>query len=289
MNYRAHATKTLAIKRLTETLVSPAFYITISASLLIGCFFVSDFVTMIGSDGINTGKSQVYGLVFNMIRGIFGELFTDRLFAQGPYLFAISLSFFIFITYLAMSTVMQFGNEKSSGALEVIASGPADETCCFLGYFAVNVALSALFLCAATIIFIVSALITNMTLTATYFSYLVFLLIGSVVTFAYCTLASVLTRTAITSLAFLTAGLAIFGAVQFGMYGTVSESGNIIAGSVSFVIQWISPFFPMNFGSEAAEYGSIVQFLASILVPIAVCAGILGGSHFISRKRGVRI
>jgi hypothetical protein len=289
INYRLHALATISRKRASEIVSSPAFYVMAAICLLIGSFLVSGFVSTIGSDGINPAKSPLYGLVFNTLKGIFGELFVGRLFADGPFIIAAFVSFLLFSAYLGMSTVMQFGNEKGSGGLELIASGPADQTSIFLGYFTVNAAASASFLIAESIIFMIAALISNLSLSGAYFAFILFLFLGSLILYAYCALASVITRNAFGALACFMAIFLAFIAAQFGMYGTESESGNIIAGSVSYVIQWISPFFPTNFGSESIEYGSFLLFVLACIYPFIISILILGASHVISKRRGVRI
>jgi hypothetical protein len=289
MNYRLHALRVIAIKRRDETLVSPSFYIMVSASFIIAYFFIAGFIGMIGSDGINPAKSPVYGLVINLLKGVFGNSFIDRLFAQGPFLIALFLSAFVFILYMGISTVSQFGHEKGSGALEVISSGPADETACFLGYFATNLVFTIAFLVSIAILFFIAALLTNLALSGIFFFTIFLLVLGSIVVYAYASLASVLARNSFGALAFFLVFLLFFAGAQFGMYGTITGSGNKLTGTLSFIVQWISPFFALNSGSEAAEYGSIAHHIRTVLDPIIVSVIILFASHVISRTRGVRV
>jgi hypothetical protein len=289
LRYRWYATLVLAEKRLREVLVSPAFYVTLTVCFLLASSSVTGFVSMIRADGINPSESPVYGLLFNLLRSVFGELFMNRLFAHGPLIASLSVTFFIFIMYLGLSTVSQFGHEKGTGALEVVTSGPADETSCFFGYFIFNAAASLLFLVAITFLFVVGAFIGNIAMSASFFLDVLFLLLGALVMFGYCVLASVLTRSSFAALAAFGAIMLFFFSVQFGIYGTISEGGNRVAGTLAAIVQWVSPFFPINFGNEAVEYGSAAGLVPSVLVPVFVSFVLLAASHLVSRKKGVKV
>ncbi len=289
MNYRLNSTGAIAKRKIFETFISPGFYIALSIGLLLGYFVIGGFVDSIDSSGLNYSLNSIYELIARSLSGAFGETFVIKLFAEGPYLFALFVSFIPFLFYLAISSVFKFGFEKKVGALELITYGPADGTSYFLASFVKDMVFTLIYLMVLLVFFFVSALINNLVLGPMFFYTTVMMIFLSFAFYGYGVVSSVLTDTASSAIA-LFLGIALFFLIiQMGSFTIVSGYVRNLSTVLAWIIKWISPVFYLDLGMSSIGYGNVPMYLLSMLLLLVLTGGLLLISHLILKVRGVRV
>ena len=288
MNYRWHAIATIGRRRIFETFISPSFYVAMSVGLLIGYFLVSGFVGAVDSSGLNFGLNPVYELLAKSLSGAFGDTYVLQLFSEGPFLFALHVSFLPFALYLAISGVFKFGFEKNIGALELLAYGPADGSSSFLAFLIRNILFSVFYLIVLLVFFLLLSLINNLALGPHFFYALILLFFLSLAIYAYGAFTSVLTNNSSVGVAFLGGILAFFAFIQMGSYTIISGYVKNLSSVLAGLIQWVSPLYYWNWGSAAMEHGDVPGLLASLFFLVALTLAVLVVSHFSMKARGIR-
>ncbi|HUX22847.1 MAG TPA: hypothetical protein VMW69_16545, partial [Spirochaetia bacterium] len=118
MNLRARASIAIGKRRLFESLIHPGYYVALTIGAAVAFALTSGFLSSIDSSGFNYQLNPLYNFIGGIVSGAFGAPFLGRLFAGGPFLFALHIGFIPVLLYLAMTSVYRFGSEKSSGAIE---------------------------------------------------------------------------------------------------------------------------------------------------------------------------
>ncbi len=288
MTPRLHAAAVIARRQIQETLLSPGLYVTLALGLLMGAFLVRGFAGAIDSSGFNPMLNPLYDIIARFLGGTFGGAFVGKLFSEGPYLFALLVSFAPVFVYLAIASVFRFGMEKTAGAVELLTYGPADGTAYILGTFLKDVALTVLTLLVILGFLAVSAAAGNLVLGPLFFWALPVVFLAALAVFAYGILCSVVASNGSSALALFVGVLLVFILVLAGSYSIASASVRSAAGIVAAVIQWISPFFytAMCFrGLGGSGPGTVLGGLALLLVLAAV---LLAAGHAVISRKGVR-
>ncbi len=288
MNERLNATGVIARRKILETLISPGFYIALTIGLLLGYFLVAGFVRSVDSSGFDYRLNPVYDLIGRSLEGAFGATFVAKLFAEGPFLFALYLSFLPVLVYLAVSSVFHFGLEKKVGALELLAYGPADGTSYFLASLIKDILVTALSLAALLVFLGAAAAINNLILGPAFLSSLALVFVLSVAVYAYGIFASALTNNSASAVALFLGVLLFFLIILMGSFTIVSGYVRTLSGVFAWVLQWLSPFFYWDLGLRAVEVGGWGSFAGSIGLLLALSAVVLAASHFTLKAKGVR-
>ena len=288
MNYRWHAVKTISRRRIFETFISPSFYIAMSLGLVLGYLLVAGFVDSVDSSGLNYGLNPIYELLAKALSGAFGDTYVFKLFSEGPFLFALHVSFFPFLIYLALSGVFKFGFEKNVGALELLTYGPADGTSCFLAFVIRNILFSLVYLIVLLVYFVVVALINNLVLGPQFFFALILMLFLCLAVFAYGALTSVLANNSSVGVAIFVGGILFFALIQMGSFTIISGYVKSLSSALAGLIQWVSPLYYWNQGFSAVDYGNVAGLLINLIFLVGLTFVILLASHFVMTARGVR-
>ncbi len=288
MNYRMNSTVAIGRHRLRESLIHPGFYLSLTISLLMGYAFVAAFVRSIDSSGFNYHANPLYDFVGGVLSGAFGSTILSRVFADGPLLFAMNVSFLPVLLYLSMTSVYRFGTEKSSGAIELLTYGPSDGTSYFLGSLAKDVLLSAAALLALILFFSLAGIVDNIAVTPRLFEEVFLLLFSAVAIFAYGILVSSITDSANSALSLFFAGFVLLAVSLVGSYAIVGGYVRSLSTIAAWIVQWFSPFFYWSLGTKAAIAGEFGGFVLGIAGLIVLTVAVLTASHFIIRSRGVR-
>ncbi len=288
MTMRMNAIKVIAGQKLYETLIYPGFYVAMTLSLAIAFVLVYGFATSVGSSGFDPGVNPVYELISKSLAGVFGQTFADKTFSEGPFLFTLVVSFLPVLVYLAMSSAFRFGFEKSIGALELIAYGPADGTAYILASLAKDLACTAVFLVVLLSFFAISALVFNLVLGATFFLAFALLFFLAFAVYAYGILASVVTDNEASSVALFIALFVFFAFIYIGSFALAGGYVKDLAGTLAWIAQWFSPLFFWNAGLDSADGGNYLLCFGSLACTIALGVALLFLSHVILRAKGVR-
>ncbi len=288
MNYRARATSVLAKRRITETLISPGFYVAQAIGLLLAYFLVSGFVRAIDSSGFNDQLFPLYELIGRSLRGAFGATFVDKLFAEGPFLFTLYIAFLPVLLYLSVSSVFRFGLEKKVGALELLAYGPADGTSYFLAALIKDILMTLLYLVVLLVFLFIAAAINNLILgPAFYFSLLVVFFLA-VAVYGYGIFASSLTDNSASAVAVFLGLLLFFIIIMMGSFTVVSGYVRNLTSVFAWIVKWISPLFYWDLALRYLEVGGWGLYLLGMALLLVLSAVVLLISHFIIKARGVR-
>lgn len=288
MNERMHAARVIAQRQILETLISPGFYITLALGLFLGYAMVNGFVRAVDSSGFNYQLNPLFALIGRLLEGTFGKTFLDKLFAEGPFLFAFLVSFTPVFVFLAVSSVFRFGLEKNAGAIELLAYGPADGTAYFLASFAKDLLLTLLTILVLLAYFGVAAGLSNLLLGPAFLFSLLIVFFFSLVTYAYGILVSTLTGNASSAIALFVGIQLFFLLLLLGSFAIVSGYVRTLSSVVAWIVKWLSPFFYCSLCFQAVELRSPLA-LAGGLVLLSVLTGIvLYVSHLALSIRGVR-
>jgi hypothetical protein len=285
---RIHAAAVIARRQIQETLLSPGFYITLALGLLLGLVLVRGFAAGIDSSGFNPQLSPLYDTLARLMGGTFGGAFLGKLFAEGPYLLALIVSFVPVFAFLAIASVFRFGLEKTAGAVELLTYGPADGTSYIVGSFMKDVALTVLSLLCILVFLAVSAAAGNLVLGPLFFAALPVVLLAALAIFAYGTLCSIIAANASSALALFLGVLLVFFLVLAGSYSIASAPVRTVSSVAAAVIQWISPFFYTTLCFRGLEGSGTGTFVAGLALLLALSAALLAGGHLVISRKGVR-
>jgi hypothetical protein len=288
MNPRMHATLVLARRRIYETFISPGFYIAMSLGLLLAYLLVVGFVRSIDSSGLAFALNPLYDLIGRSLEGAFGKTLVEKLFAEGPFVFALYVGFLPMLLYLAVSSVFRFGLEKKIGALELLTYGPADGTAAFLSAFLRDLLMTAIYLAVLLVFFAVAVALNNLVLGPTFFFALVILMFFAVAVHAYGVFSSTLTDNSASAVAVFLALMVFFLIVLMGSFTIVSGYVRNLSTVFAWVVKWVSPLYYWNLAVQAAEVRGWLMYAASLVVLLVLGAAVLTASHFILKSRGVR-
>jgi ABC-type multidrug transport system permease subunit len=219
---------------------------------------------------------------------MFGNTFVAKLFAEGPFLLALLVSFLPVFLFLAISSVFRFGQEKNAGAVELLTYGPADGTAYLLASFIKDVAFAAASLLLITLFLWLAAAIGNLVLGPLFLLLLPVLLCASLAVFSYGVLCSILASNASSALAAFLGTLLLFLVVLAGSFSIASASVRTVSSVAAAIIQWFSPLFYTSMCVRAAQGGAAGSFLGGIGLMLVLSAALLGLSHLAVRRRGVR-
>lgn len=288
MKRRLHAALVIARRQAFETLLSPGLYVTLALGLLLGFFLVASFAASIDSAGFNPTINPLYDLLGRSLSGIFGLAFVGKLFAEGPFLFALVVSFLPVFLFLAIASVFRFGQEKNAGAVELLAYGPADGTSYIIASFLKDIAFTAAALVLIAGFLWAGAALGNMVLGPLFLASLPVLFVLSLAVFAYGILCSVLSANASSALAAFLGILLVFLLVLAGSLSIASDSVRTVTTVAAAVVQWISPFFYASLCVRAAQMGSTAGVLGGIGLLAVLAAVLLAAAHLAISRRGVR-
>jgi hypothetical protein len=288
MRERLHATAVVARTQLKESLLSPGPYVALVIGLGIGYRLCAGFVRAVDSSGFDPRLDPVWGFITRSLSGAFGSVFVERLLTEGPFLTILAASTLPILLYLAIASVFRFGMEKATGAVELFAYGPADGTAYFLGSFLKDAALWAGALLIMTGYFLLLATLQNLVMGPQLFATLpvVFLLALSLSAFGI--LCSTLVPHPAAALALFLAVVLVFGGAMVGSLATGGSAARAAAAAVSLALQWISPLFYAALAARGYGGGSPAEYLGGLGLLVGLTACVLGVSHLVIRRRGVR-
>ncbi len=288
MKRRLHAALVIARRQAFETALAPGLYVTLALGLLLGFFLVSGFAASVDSAGFNPTINPLYDMLGRSLSGLFGSAFVGKLFAEGPFLFALVVSFLPVFLFLSISSVFRFGQEKTAGAVELLAYGPADGTAYIIASFLKDLAFTAASLAVIAGFLAAAAALGNLVLGPLFLTSLPVLLALALAVFAYGILCSVLSANASSALAAFIGILLVFLLVLAGSLSIASASVRTVASVAAAVLQWISPFFYASLCLRAVQGGSAAGVLGGIGFLLVLAALLLAAGHLAISRRGVR-
>jgi hypothetical protein len=288
MKRRLRAALVIARRQAFETLLSPGLYVTLALGLLLGFFLVSGFAASIDSAGFNPTLNPLYDMLGRSLAGAFGSAFVGKLFAEGPFLFALVVSFLPVFLFLSISSVFRFGQEKTAGAVELLAYGPADGTSYIVASFLKDIAFTAASLLLIAAFLWAAAALGNLVLGPLFLASLPVLFALALAVFAYGILCSVLSANASSALATFLGILLVFLLVLAGSLSIASASVRTIASVAAAVLQWISPFFYASLCLRAVQGASVGGVLGGIGLLLVLTVALLAAAHVAISRRGVR-
>ncbi len=288
MNYRTRAVRVIAKRQVFEALVSPGLYIALAVGLFLGYALLSEFASAVDSSGFNPQLNPLYDVISRVLEGAFGKTFVDALFAEGPLPFAFWISFVPVFLYVAVSSVFKFGLEKSAGAIELVAYGPADGTSYLVACYVRDLLVSFCAIVVELVFMVAAAALYNYVAGPELFLGAVVAFFLSLALYAYGSFASMLTTNASSSLALFLGIVVFFVLVLLGSFAMVGEYVRSLSTVVSHAIQWISPFFYGNLSLRANASGDALSFVGGLALLAVLAVIILTASHLILRARGVK-
>jgi hypothetical protein len=288
MNQRLHAAAVIARRQALEILLAPGVYITLALGMLLGFFLVKGFASSVDSAGFNPALNPLDDLLGRLITGAFGSAFLAKLFAEGPFTFALLISFLPVFLFLAINSVFRFGLEKNAGAVELLAYGPADGTSYFIASFLVNAIFTAGSLLVIAGFLCIVSIGSNLALGTLFFFSLLLLAFTSFSVFAYGILCSILSSNASAALASFLGILILFLLLLGASLSIMSASLQTATTVMAAILQWVSPFYYASLCVRAVQEGSVAGMLGGVGLLLALAVLLLVASHFVISHRGVR-
>ena len=288
MNHQLHATAVIARRRILETVISPGYYVALTIGLVLAHLLVAGFVRTVDSSGVNLSLVPAYDLIGRGLAGAFGNTFTAKLFAEGPFLFTLYVAFLPVLLYLAVSTVFRFGLEKKVGALELITYGPADATAYFLAALIKDLLMTAVSLVVLLGFLLAAAGFNNLVPGPSLFRNLPILWCAAGAIYGYGILAAALTDNSASAVALFLGVILVFAVVMIGSFTVIGGYVRNLASVFSWAIKWISPLFYWDLALRSAEVGNWGMYVAGALLLAALAAAVLTVSHLVMKMRGVR-
>ncbi len=288
MRRRFHAAVVIARRQAFETLLAPGLYVTLALGLLLGFFLVAGFAASIDTAGFNPTLTPLYDLLGRFLAGSFGAAFVGKLFAEGPFLLALVVAFLPVFLFLAISSVFRFGQEKTSGAIELLTYGPADGTSYIIASFLRDVAFTAAALLVIAAFLWAAAALGNLVLGPMFLTLLPVLFVLSLAVSAYGVLCSVLSANASSALAAFLGILLVFLLILAGSLSIASGSVRTVASIAAAIVQWVSPFFYASLCVRAAQAASAGGVLGGLGLLAVLTALLLSAGHLAISRRGVR-
>ena len=288
MNDRLHAAWAIARRRVHETLIAPGWYVALTFCLLLSSFLVAGFVRSVDSGGFNFHVHPVYDLLGRALEATFGSAVVQGLFAEGPFAFALHAAFLPMLVYLACSSVVRFGLERSVGALELMTYGPADGTAWFLAFLIRDMLASLLVLLLLLGFLAVSAAINNLVLGPALFFSLPALLLVALSVHAYGILASTIADHAASALAAFLGLMSLFVAVFLGSFTIVNGYVRTLSAVLAWALRWVSPVQYWDQALRGAGSAGGGRYVLNLVLLAALSGIVLAASHFILKARGVR-
>jgi len=288
MSRRLRAAAVIARRQGFETLLSPGLYVTLAAGLMLGYFLVAGFTASIDTAGFDPQKTALYGLLARVLSGGFGAALVDKLFAEGPFSFALIVSFVPVFLYLSISSVFRFGQEKSAGAIELLSYGPSDGTAYAAASFLKDVVFAAALIAVIALFLWVAAAASNLVLGPLFLVSLPLLFLLTVAAFAWGSFCSIVSANPSAALAAYLGILLVFLLVLAGSFAMTEGSARTALAVVAAVLQWVSPFYYASLALRYLQAGSTIGLLGGMALELVLCAALLVAGHLVIRRTGVR-
>jgi len=288
MRERLHATAVIARTQAAELLLSPGPYAALAAGLAIGWVLCSGFARAIDSSGFNPRLDPVWDILTRAFSGAFGPVFVERMLAEGPFLLILAVSSAPLLLLLVIGSVVRFGMDKASGALELIVSGPADGTSCFLGSFLKDAVAAAAGLAVIALYCVMLAAARNLSVGPMALAAIPVILSAALSISAIGLFCSILLANAGGALALFTTVCLLFLGTLAGSIGASGSSFRAGAQIASRVIQWLSPFYYARLCAQGYGGGSALQYGGGLGMLAVLTAAVLAAGHLVMRRRGVR-
>ena len=190
--------------------------------------------------------------------------------------------------YLLVTSVFRSGFEKSVGAVELVSFGPADGTSHALAALVRDVALTAVALTFIAAFLWISSLVHNTVLGPSFFPYLILLFLMSIALYCYGLLASAAADGAAGALVLFATALLLFAVIHSASFAIIEGYVASLTSVFAWVVQWFSPRFYFALGVDAADYGNVLLYLATLGLLLLLAAAIFATTHLTLRIRGVR-
>ena len=287
MNKRIYTTMVLTKKKVFETILSPALYITMALGLICAYFVISSFIGSAVADGINYSQNSIMRLISKFIIAIAGKDLLENIFSEGPFTLALYISFLPLFLYLAISSVFKYGHEKSTGAIELITYGPVTLASYFLSSILRNMIFITGYLFTLLCIFFITSIISNLLLGPVFISSLFILIFLCMTIFAYGILCSSTMRHGFSSLTIFVAIILIFIGTKIFASMTIETYSITIWTIITTFINFLSPFFYFELGITGIQLGNILLYFLMVLSMAVLTTIILYASKTISNIRGV--
>ena len=184
--------------------------------------------------------------------------------AEGPFLAVLAVSAVPLILLLVIGSVVRFGMDKASGAMELIVYGPADGTSCFLGAFMKDTVISGAGLALIALYCLVLAAARNLAVGPMAAAAVPVLFLAAVSFSALGIFWSILLGNAGAALALFTAVCLVFLGTLAGSLGAAVSSFRAGAQLASTLVQWLSPLYYARLCAEGYGGGSALEYAAGL-------------------------
>jgi hypothetical protein len=252
-------------------------------SLAVAYVTVIAFLQGVDSGGFDPQGTPLYRLVSDVLAGAFGYSLVDRLFAEGPFVFAHTVCFGFVVAYLAFSSVLRFAVERQSGAVHLVAYGPADPTSCALGGLIKDLFFTVLSSVVLLICYAILAGAHNLVLGPRAMRSLVSLCCLALGVYGVGVLAVALTGRAAAAIGVFTVGVAFFAALLLGSYAATAGYIRTLSTVISSIVRWFSPLSYWDLAMRSGDSGRMGVFWFSNAAQLVVCSAYVLTAHLLLR------
>jgi hypothetical protein len=288
MRDRIHAALVIGRRQALETLVTPGFFVTLAAGMVLGLVMVSGFTLSVDSAGFAPGQNGLWALLARGMAGVFGEGFVEKALAEGPFALALLAAYLPVGLFLSISSVLRFAQERSAGALELLACGPADGASYCIATFLRDAGFGAIALAALGAFFLATAAAGNLVPGPLFGLLLPVLLLLTASCSAWGVLAASLVSDAAAALAAFLAVMALFLLMLAGSFSIAAPGIRGTASIASAALQWVSPFYYAALAVRASQAGSALGAVGALALQAVLASTIVALGGMAMGQRGVR-
>lgn len=285
MTLRWNSSKILVRKRLLDSIGSFSFSVFLTIVLLSITILCSEFISSVGTAGIEFDKSPVFGIIQKYLSSTFGEIIIVKLFARGPLELIYKVSLVLMIIYFSVFTLIEISGEMQSGAYEMLLYGPFNPAIYIVSSF-ISVIIGFIIVSIVTLLFSFTiAAVSNIFLDwKVLFIFINSLLLFSCIISFGLFIAAVVKKIA-SALLIFTITVSFLFIIQMIMVSALYGSAKKIISYPGIVVQWISPFFYFFQLSQGYEKGNGFMLFFACIAPIVFTLIFLTLSTISLRKR----
>jgi len=261
-----YGTKELTRLHLKEMFLSPAFFIVAAISTVFGYLPVRGFVNSIGSQGFKPSLSPMFANITSSLESLFSEVLVEKLFAEGPFLFAFYCAFIPMLLYVCTSSIITYHFQHDVGAIELVRFGPIRSRTYLVSLFLKDMVLILIYILYLTATFFVISRLNNLLMGPAFIQAVFVLAFVSILVCVYARLAASVTTTGIGSLSLFLIVMVLFAIVHIGSYTVINDYIRNVSTVLSWIIQWFSPFYFITLIQTGLELGA----------PVTVIGGLIG-------------
>jgi len=273
---------------LTDLALRPGFYITLTIESAVIFLICAGFARSVGSVGVDTSQSQLFGFIGRTVAGTYGSAALDQILAKGPHRLALWIGAVPAVGFVLAHGALSLSGDKQAGVVELVLYSPVSE----LDYAVAGIVRDMVAIAAIATIGLLTVSVSSWMHNFAFGGWVllevvVVALVAAVLCLYAIALAQLFEHPA-AALSSVAGVVLVFALLYLGRAAIVVEEVRLLSTVIGFVLQWLSPFFYANLVVSGARVGAGVQVVAGIAGFAALSTLMLFSQKLILRAQGAR-